>query len=103
MLRFGMVSSPPVHDAAYGGNSRLAYGRTPTGPMPTLGGRMIAFQSRGNANWNRSKRIKLRDCLVRCGNNFIGKHLEGRLPTPNWAVELLQRWAFSLGEAAALE
>jgi hypothetical protein len=40
----------PVHDAAYGGNSLLANGLTPTGPMPTLPARMIAFQSGGNAN-----------------------------------------------------
>jgi hypothetical protein len=47
-----MVSPLPVHEAAYGGNSLLAYGLTPTGPMPTLGVRMIAFQSGGNAIWN---------------------------------------------------
>jgi hypothetical protein len=35
----------PVHDAAYGGNSLLDRGQTPTGPMPTLRARMIAFQS----------------------------------------------------------
>jgi len=43
----------PVHDAAYGGNSLLARGRTSTGPMSTLRERMIAFQCRGNGNWNR--------------------------------------------------
>jgi hypothetical protein len=43
-----MVSSLPVHDAAYGGNSRCANGLAPTGPMPTLAARMIVFQSAGN-------------------------------------------------------
>jgi len=31
-----MVSSLPVHDAAYGGYFTLQKGLTPTGPMPTL-------------------------------------------------------------------
>src|SRR5436305_7621583 len=57
-LRLGMSLPLPVHDAAYGGNSLLAGGRTSTGPMSTLRERMIAFQCRGNGNWNRLRKRK---------------------------------------------
>jgi hypothetical protein len=37
-----------VHDAAYGGNSLCRNDLAPTGPMPTLRGRMIGFRCRCN-------------------------------------------------------
>jgi hypothetical protein len=60
-----------VHDAAYGGNSLLANGLTPTGPMPTLRARMIAFQSGGNANCELIGEKKFSGLpVVRCGNDL---------------------------------
>jgi hypothetical protein len=53
-----------VHDAAYGGNSLLANGLTPTGPMPTLRARMIAFQSGGNANCELIGEKNFPDCQL---------------------------------------
>jgi hypothetical protein len=66
----------PVHDAAYGGNSLLDRGQTPTGPMPTLRARMIAFQSGGNGNWNRSKYEIFERSVVRCGNAVTSLSIE---------------------------
>jgi deoxycytidine triphosphate deaminase len=51
ILRVGIVSPLPVHDAAYGGNSLLgmtATHRVDVGIAP----RMIALQSIGNPIWN---------------------------------------------------
>jgi hypothetical protein len=36
----------------------ICYGPAPTGLMPALRGRMIAFEFGSNANWNRSKGTK---------------------------------------------
>jgi hypothetical protein len=74
MLRLGMVSSlAGACDAAYGGNSRVADGLAPTGPMPTLRERMTAFQSRGKCNLELIEENKIPDLssIVRCGNNFV--------------------------------
>jgi hypothetical protein len=94
MLRFGMVSSLPVHDAAYGGYFTLQKGLTSTGPMPTLPARMIAFLFGGNEIWNWDKRKN----VVRRGNN-LGIRLSAgtdahpqeslRLRTGSWAVPLV--------------
>src|SRR5882762_9868892 len=62
MLRLGMVSSlAGACDAAYGGNSRVADGLAPTGPMPTLRERMTAFQSRGKCNLELIEENKIPD------------------------------------------
>jgi hypothetical protein len=45
-----------VLEAAYGGISLLGIGRHPPGRCQSAG-RMIPILSRGNAIWNRSKRI----------------------------------------------
>ena len=50
MLRFGMVSSLPVHDAAYRGYFTFAEGSDTHRADADLARRMIAFQSGGNAN-----------------------------------------------------
>src|ERR1019366_2622827 len=47
ILRLGIALPLPVHDAAYGGNSLLGNGPTPTGSMSAKY-RMIAFLSGGN-------------------------------------------------------
>jgi hypothetical protein len=64
----------PVHDAAYGGNSRLAHGLAPTGSMQTLRGRMIGFRRGGKCKLESiEEKMIPKARVVRCGNSFAIK------------------------------
>jgi hypothetical protein len=73
MLRLGIFSSPPVHEAAYGGISLVGRAAAPTGSMPRRA------QNERVPIWKQFKlefveENKISDlCFVRCGKIFVVK------------------------------